>query len=137
MGYDLHITRKKSWEDDEGPEITLEEWHALIREDPELSIHPEYGPNCARWSGASKYPDPWIDFAEGELYSKNPDGPLIEKMLQIARVLAATAQGDDGEIYETYSEEGRSSFYYEVEAEGEGDMEGPHLLPWWRRLFAR
>ena len=36
MGYELHITRRKDWADDEGPEITLAEWLALVADDPEL-----------------------------------------------------------------------------------------------------
>jgi len=41
MGYDLHITRKKNWdgfEDEHGPEISLDEWIAMVRADAEMPL---------------------------------------------------------------------------------------------------
>ncbi|MGO9397533.1 MAG: hypothetical protein ACLP19_06755, partial [Xanthobacteraceae bacterium] len=41
MGYDLHITRKKNWdgfEDEHGPEISLDEWIAMVRADAEMRL---------------------------------------------------------------------------------------------------
>jgi hypothetical protein len=38
MGYDVHITRRPEWFEDEGPEITLDEWLAVIRDDPEMRL---------------------------------------------------------------------------------------------------
>jgi hypothetical protein len=37
MGYELHITRKRDWSD-AGPEITLDEWLALVRSDPDMRL---------------------------------------------------------------------------------------------------
>ena len=50
-------------------------------------------------SVASKYPDPWLDWFEGDIYTKNPDEPILAKMLGIASSLGAKVQGDDGEVY--------------------------------------
>ena len=42
----------------------------------------------------------WLDWSDGQIYTKNPDAPLIEKVFAIARQFGATVQGDDGEVYE-------------------------------------
>ena len=47
MGYDFHITRAKLWADNEGDEITPEEWLAVVRDDPELTLGGE--PNYHTW----------------------------------------------------------------------------------------
>lgn len=98
MGYDLHITRRKDWSA-KGHHIRAEEWLAYVKKDPELLLSRENGPYFARWNGPSKYPDPWLDWHDGNIFSKNPDEPLIDKMVAIARDLGAQVQGDDGEIY--------------------------------------
>jgi hypothetical protein len=100
VGYDLHITRRKDWSQ-AGHDITAEEWLAYVQKDPELSLSPEDGPYFAKWSGESKYPDPWLDWTEGNIYTKNPDEALIDKMAAMARELRALVQGDDGEIYQS------------------------------------
>lgn len=99
MGYDLHITRAKSWSENAGHKISSDEWLAYVADDPELSISGQNGPYFAAWSGKSEYPDPWLDWFDGNIYSKNPDEALIDKMVQIARQLHARVQGDDGELY--------------------------------------
>ena len=38
MGYDLHITRRKDWADESGPEITAEEWLSYIATDRSLRL---------------------------------------------------------------------------------------------------
>jgi hypothetical protein len=100
MGYDLHITRKEDWSDEQGPAIGAVEWLRIVEQDPELHLETINGPYFAIWSGPSKYPDPWLDWSDGNVYTKNPDQPLIRKMLQIAARLGAKVQGDDGEVYD-------------------------------------
>ena len=99
MGYDLHITRATIWALNAQHPISAEEWLAYIEEDPELSLSPNDGPHFARWAGESKYPDPWLDWDAGNIYTKNPDEALVEKMVASARALGAQVQGDDGEVY--------------------------------------
>lgn len=36
MGYDVHVTRREFWADEEGSEITLEEWLSYISHDTEI-----------------------------------------------------------------------------------------------------
>ena len=97
MGYDLHITRKE-FHPCEGPMITPEEWLEIVQDDPELTISRQRGPYFADWSGPGKYPC-WLDYDNGNLYSKNPTDEMIDKMVQIAKRLDAKVQGDDGEVY--------------------------------------
>ena len=43
MGYDLHITRKGDWsDDDQEREIALPEWLAYIGADPDLTLSERY-----------------------------------------------------------------------------------------------
>ena len=101
MGYDLHITRQSYWAAKEGPEIALEEWLAVVNSDPELTwseLNRSTSPYMADWSGPGKYPC-WLDHDRGEIYTKNPTDEMTEKMVQIAKLLSAVVQGDDGEEY--------------------------------------
>lgn len=102
MGYDLHITRKDDWTDENGPVITAEEWRALIDSDPELELDSDT--RCvmsdgefvfATWNGQAGV----LGHYAGEITSKNPDESLIAKMIEIANRLGAKVQGDDGEMY--------------------------------------
>ena len=99
MGYELRITRAELHFMNEVNWITPEEWLAVVEEDPELTLNNEFDPYKALWSGPSKYADPWLTWYEGNIETKHPDEPLIEKMCQIAIRLNAKVQGDDGEIY--------------------------------------
>jgi hypothetical protein len=104
MGYDLHITRAEFHALNAGHEITAEEWLRYIDGDPELQPLPSAGPYFARWSGESKYPDPWFHWFQGTIITKNPDQAILAKMLEIAGRLGARVQGDDGEFYDDTSE---------------------------------
>jgi hypothetical protein len=99
MGYDLHITRRKQWFS-KGKQITSDEWMMYAQHDRELRLQAEKGPYFFVWSGRSTPDCPWLDWSEGNIYSKNPDAALVEKMVAIAGQLGAQVQGDDGEIYE-------------------------------------
>ena len=96
MGYDLHITRKAQWIDEDGPSISPQEWLALLEADPELSRATDARDDelTGAWKGQTIF---W--FTDGEVRCSNPDQPMIRKMVAIAEQLGATVQGDDGEIY--------------------------------------
>jgi hypothetical protein len=98
MGYNLHITRSSLESDDREP-IAATEWLRVVKEDSELRLAGYNGDFFVLWSGPSRYPDPWLDWDDGKIFSKNPDDPLIEKMIEIAGKLGAHVQGDDGEFY--------------------------------------
>lgn len=104
MGYDLHITRAEHWIDNQGEEITSAEWVQYVTNDPELSFAGVNGEFFTDWKGKSKYPEPWFDWYKGNIYTKNPDKPIVAKMLAIAKDLGARVQGDDGEFYDDISQ---------------------------------
>ena len=99
MGYDLHITRKENWYDEDGPQITAEEWLQCIADDRELDLAGVNGDYFAYWRGLSSISVDWLDWFEGNIHTKNPEDALIDKMVQIAKKLNAKVQGDEGEIY--------------------------------------
>lgn len=121
MGYDLHITRKENWFDEEDlNKIKLTEWTDYIKSDNEMRLDNQantttekgdeltYENNgLAVWTLYSKnglndnYA--WFDFRAGNVTVKNPDEEIKNKMIDIATRLNAKVQGDDGEIYDSKS----------------------------------
>ncbi|MER7000890.1 hypothetical protein [Streptomyces sp. NPDC000410] len=116
MGYDVHITRRTPWWEEEGELITTQEWAAVVAADSALEMvrvargsprgrdavleyrhewlaqmvtHPERDAHGA-----------WLDWREGRVVVKNPDEVLLRKMREIAGVLGARVQGDDCEYYD-------------------------------------
>jgi len=121
MGYDLHITRKADWWDEDGPVIGFDEWKALVLSDPEMRWDgaaeagtPE-GTGMAIWTSYTKSGRDenraWFDLnAAGDIFTKNPDKEIRVKMFQLAQKLHAKVQGDEGELYDDKGNEIRSSF---------------------------
>ena len=99
MGYNLYITRRTSWPDDTGPEISASEWLALVDRDGELDLQPENGPHFANCRRAGEPADQWLDWSEGGLFTKNPEKWLISKMIELAAELDARVLGEEGEEY--------------------------------------
>jgi hypothetical protein len=99
MGYDLHITRAKWHYMNEGAWIAADEWLAYVERDPELRLAGFNGEYFTLWSGGRKDPEPWFDWFDGNVYTKNPSEPVIDKMIAIAKALGGKVQGDEGEIY--------------------------------------
>ena len=98
MGYDLHITRRAEWADDQGPEITLKEWRAYLKSDAQIERDAANGPTDFLFTAHPEEPKPlWWD--RGEIYTKNPDEVTIRKLVQISKNLKARVVGDDGEEY--------------------------------------
>ena len=99
MGYDVHITRADDWSANEGCEISTEEWHAIIEQDPSLRLAGYNGPHFAIWDGHPEDREAWLDWFDGNITTKYPDEALLGKMLEIANRLNAKVQGDEGEVY--------------------------------------
>lgn len=116
MGYDVRITRRTPWWEDEGERITTREWAAVAAVDPELEMvrvarasprgqdavleyrhewlarmvtHPERDTHGA-----------WLDWSAGQIVVKNPDDVLLGKMREIAGQLEARVQGEECEYYD-------------------------------------
>jgi hypothetical protein len=99
MGYELHITRREDWADEDDPSIALEEWVAYVASDPEMKPDAENPtPDNAIYVGpAEEWPFWWV--RRGEIQTKNPTREAIVKMVAIAGALGARVQGDDSEVY--------------------------------------
>lgn len=143
MGYDLHITRKRNWMDEDGPSITLEEWLALVTADSSL-LHartskgvvehlPSYraSEGLVYWTPPGQQPpgEQWFDWQDGNLTTgRQADTEAIRKMWVIAQVLNARVVGDDGEEYQS---DGRTW----VDIDGRTFTEGTvadWVKPWWK-----
>lgn len=114
MGYDVHITRAEEWSANEGREITADEWLEFIQSDPELIPVPENGEYFVVWRGATKYPETWFSWSDGNITTKHPDSATLRKMLQMARAFEAKIQGDDGEVYDETAVESFDDSYLDA-----------------------
>ena len=137
MGYELHITRAKFWAENEGQEITGAEWLRLIGEDVELKNDENNGPLFAEWSPTTPRSSSWFDWSDGNIYTKNPGRKTLVKMLQIADLLGATVQGDEGEIYATLDDYPTSLDIGETEIDSHADRESGLSLLFKRELFRK
>jgi hypothetical protein len=116
VGYDVHITRKEHWSDEEGPSISLSEWISVVDSDPEmrldgyaeartsggevLRIENEGLSVWVAYSGHEKNGNmAWFGFFSGNVVVKNPDTEILAKMHSLAQRLSAKVQGDEGEEY--------------------------------------
>lgn len=117
MGYELHIIRRNDWQnDEEGSNISLEEWLEYVKNDKELELTNGYlikipgtessfqdVPGFCNWTAHSKKVNddtPWFAYGYGMISAKYPDGETIKKMIAIADKLSGKVQGDDGEFYD-------------------------------------
>ena len=109
MGYDLHITRRDDWWED-GENIPEADWKALVESDPTLTMTGSVSattPDGSKISYDSPLLAEWahddasipFDFRSGRVVVKNPDGPILAKMIEIAESLDAKVVGDEGEVY--------------------------------------
>jgi hypothetical protein len=117
MGYEFHITRKDNWYDEDGPEITLDEWLAVVSDDPEMRLDGQAkvqlpggrtlrteDESMAVWTAYSEHNEHgtmvWMWRSSlGNVDAKNSDGEIIQKMCRIAQRLSAKVQGDESECY--------------------------------------
>ncbi len=142
MGYELHITRKEHWVD-ENPEleISLNEWKQYVTNDPSMRLDnyaeatttggetlAVYSEGLSVWTLYSRngfgggYA--WFSYSEGDVVVKGPDNEMRKKMWQIAQVFGAKVQGDDGECYD---ENGN-----EIKNETGNDGTETVKKPWWK-----
>lgn len=117
MGHELHITRRNVWSD-KGNDIKFEEFVNYVKNDPEFTHPGKNGEEFAEWKSPTTEYESWIWFYDGNIYSKNPEPELINKMVAIAKTLKATAQGDDGEIYISATEIQRDDGHSRLSADG-------------------
>ncbi|GAA5120533.1 hypothetical protein JIN84_05715 [Luteolibacter yonseiensis] len=103
MGYDIYITRRDTWYDDEGPEITPEEWKAVVDADPRLILldqDPENPLNAKMHSTPNPYHGVrYFHYNTSDIRVKKPNKETLLKMLHIAKILGARVIGEADEIY--------------------------------------
>lgn len=106
MGYELHIVRRKNFEDyEEESNITEAEWKAMVESDPELSWDGPISEDRYRYCYWIKYPEldpgnpPWFDFYRGSISTKWTEFPCMRKMIRMAEALKARVEGDESEVY--------------------------------------
>lgn len=119
MGYELHITRRENWFDENDElAIPVEEWEQYVRNDPEFrldnyaeailhdgTVLRTEAPGIAVWEKYSgngidgNYA--WFYYSLGNIACKNPDKEIIAKMIGVAQIMNAKVQGDEGKIYKT------------------------------------
>ena len=107
MGYDLHITRRENWFDEEGPLITAAEFEIAVDNDPDLALVPvpdgwlgARDPVAQLAADAVPLQESGLCWRAGRISSKNPSDLVVEAMCRLAKALDARVQGDDGEFYE-------------------------------------
>lgn len=103
MSYDAHITRAPDWAISDEVQIPLAEWSAVALSAgmiPTRQAGLFYAHN-ARESGD----DASFEWLEGAITVLAPDEVTLGKMVEIAELLDAVVQGDDGEEY-SVSDEG-------------------------------
>ncbi len=116
MGYEVYITRKETWFDEDGDAISLDDWLAYVERDPDMradayaeattpdgsTIRME-DPGIAVWTAYSGHDDTgnmaWFMHREDCVSVKNPDVEIMRKMHTIATALGGSLQGEEGEQY--------------------------------------
>jgi len=102
VGYDIHITRKELWSDEDGPAIPEDEWRKFIETDADLQL--DTATRCVMGDTEMVFAtfggEPGVfGWYQGEITTKNPEREVIQKAVQMAERLGAKVQGDDGEVY--------------------------------------
>jgi hypothetical protein len=114
MAYRVHITRADRWSESDSHPITLEEWIAHARSDPELRFEGGAAevasprgekirmqdPGRTLWSCPRIGASVWFHCRGGKVSVRSPDRNTLMKMFQIATRLRARVQGDEGETYD-------------------------------------
>lgn len=92
MAYAIHITKKEKWSDKE-PTITQGEWKSL-QEKGILKADPNYSSDLYAKRG-----DIFYYYFDGDIVCKPPDDAYINTIKEVADIIGAKVQGDDGEFY--------------------------------------
>ena len=103
MSYGFHITRAEDWSEGEAKPILQEEWEDLAHSDDRL-----IDGGWAEWADTGRAAaffwrseeGPSFTWRGGQVDIKGVRSePEIGELVVFARGLAATVQGDDGELY--------------------------------------
>jgi hypothetical protein len=102
MGYHVTIIRKKG---NKIEPVSKQEWEAFVAKSPNLSFEVlDDGRTYAVIKDNQGQIKTWLDWNEGEIWTKNPEEDVLAEMIQIAGQLGARVRGDEGEYYKSVSE---------------------------------
>ena len=99
MGYDLHITKKDFWADENGQCISREDWNNYVKTDNQIQHNTKNSIDDFLVSLEREHFPLWYNPDICEIYTNNPSKKVIDKLIKISEALGARVQGDDGEIY--------------------------------------
>lgn len=140
MSYNVYVTRKDDWSDDDGPDITLNDWldylaidgslipdsHRAKSTDPRVASGAKEATHAywAEWPGRDDAGhEVWFWLELGNIICANADTATLRKLFVVADVLGARLQGDEGEFYDSV---GRA-------VKGRPRMpRGAGKRPWWK-----
>ena len=105
MGRDVYITRAAHPARGAQTPIPQEAWRDIIRDDPELHAPDEAYPSYAVWSGGAADVPTWIDWADGNLFTRSPHGRFLRKLARLAELLDAGVFDENGAAYRVESGE--------------------------------
>ena len=106
MGYEIHITRKEIWhEENHNKDIPLGEWLRYVSGDNEMILadpdNPQSGDALWRREPKTEIVNYFsYNHGNGDITVKNPDNEVIWKMINISTSLKAKVQGDEEECYD-------------------------------------
>ncbi len=104
MSYNLYISRKEYWGNEDGEDIKKEEFDECIKnENIEKVSDDEYIWKSA-FGDQREEPSFWYEEEFGSITAKNPEPETIKLMCILAKKLKAEVQGEDGEIYDENAE---------------------------------
>lgn len=137
MGYNLYITRREDWSE-EGQDIAPDEWLSIVEKDPQLSIYERNGPYFALWKTSQSDIEYWLDWNDGNIYSKSPNQILVLKMVEIAKILNAIVQGEEGEVYDENYRENNEQINLDSEKIKPDITEKKEIKnSWFKRIFGK
>ena len=99
MGWELHITKRDFWADEDGESISREDWIEYVNSDESIVRDSNNTEDDFLFRSGNEECPIWWNPDIGEIYTKNPSEATIQKFREIAAKLGATVQDDDGEIY--------------------------------------
>ncbi|MEP1231191.1 MAG: hypothetical protein ABJG88_10985 [Litorimonas sp.] len=118
MGYDLHIHRKENWFDENSSKpITYEEWQTVAKADKDLEVIGTAGDILSYGSTNSNTDTVGFHWTQNEIQVTFRGNAAIIKAYELAQILGAKLQGDEGEVYRTdgssYFEDPDDQAYYD------------------------
>lgn len=101
MGYDIYITRRVHWSDNGEPQITPDEWLAVIESDPQLIklVGRNEEEPVAQMLSPDGMAARFFRYLDGHVFVKKPTKEVLLQMIALAKILNARVIGEQDEIY--------------------------------------